>query len=741
MSGEPKNHREHGDSDIGKDQKSVPFVPSDKSEDAAFFEHSHSIEDFYGEANRDAEPAPFPASALPQRNSWNFRNFSIGGKLSCGFGILIIIFIAAVLLSIQRVNKTKVIIDRATSVRVITLNNSTQLLLGVFKSVADLRGFIIKKDQSFKTDRQAAWETYIRPALKELRALSKNFTNDENEHHLDEINSTLEDVALYQQQIEDIVHTPENRPADKLFTEQIIPPLESIIFGMTKTIEIEKTLEPTAERKALLAVMADIRTSMVSSLEDMREFLSAGEEASKATFDQTWAKAVGDLEALGERKTMLNPEQRIIFEQAEKSRNTVTPFIDKAITIRMGEQWNMASYLFETKTAPLSRTIMKNLTDMVENQKELLGEDVNLIAENNKETKQLLYILMVVGVILSVLAGLVITKNITTPLADIVGGVRNIAEDNDLTKNVHVKSHDEVGILGSMFNNMRHSLFNIVARIQQAALKINTSANEILAAANQQESTTNEQSSQMTEIQATLNEIASASQELSRTAHEVANFVKETGQEAENGASLIDETTTKMAVLNDSNKSISERLRILNEKIEGIAKMLETILSVADQTNLLSLNAAIEASKAGEHGKGFSVVAQEIRRLADKTAQSSEEISNLIHEIQAASSSATMVMEKSSQDVTGSTKLVSEFADKFSKINEKVQNIMPQMENISSTITEQASANKQILAAVNQMTEALKLTASASKQTKQSVYDLTSMGQQLRTAVSRFKLN
>ena len=284
---------------------------------------------------------------------------------------------------------------------------------------------------------------------------------------------------------------------------------------------------------------------------------------------------------------------------------------------------------------------------------------------------------------------------------------------------------------------LNRDMMNVVDNIQSACMKIVSSANEILAASKQQQSTTTEQSNQMNEIQSTLNEAASTSAEISSTAQEISSFTKQTGEEAKAGSRLIKETTDKMLALKESNKNISDRLNILSEKIQGIGKMLTTILAVADQTNLLSLNAAIEAAKAGEQGKGFSVVAQEIRRLADQTAQSSKEISNLINEIQAASTSAIMTMEKSTQDTNSGTALVTDFSSRFASITEKVQTILPQIENISKTITEQATGNKEIVATINQMTEALQLTAASAKQLNQTVLDLTVIGQQLRGAVAR----
>lgn len=320
---------------------------------------------------------------------------------------------------------------------------------------------------------------------------------------------------------------------------------------------------------------------------------------------------------------------------------------------------------------------------------------------------------------------------------------QKLAKESQDSNENYVKVRNAFGIFGFLFvigaggvyALLNRDFMKVVANIQGASMKILSSSNEILAATKEQQSTTTEQSNQMNEIQSTLREASSASAEISSTSQEVASFAKQTKDEAQAGSKLIKTTNEKMAAIKDSNKNISDRLVILNEKIEGITKMLSTILAVADQTNLLSLNAAIEAAKAGEQGKGFSVVAQEIRRLADQTAQSSKEISDLINEIQVASTSAIMTMEKSTQDTQSGTTLVSDFAGRFSGITDMVQNMLPQIENISKTITEQATGNKEIVATITQMGEAMKMTAASAGQLNQTVYDLTAIGQELKVAV------
>lgn len=351
---------------------------------------------------------------------------------------------------------------------------------------------------------------------------------------------------------------------------------------------------------------------------------------------------------------------------------------------------------------------------------------------------------IVFGVILAfailLLVGILISRSITANLKKVVDGLKTSAVSGDLTQAVHIRTSDEMGDLAGSFNMIQKHFHSIVSRIVSASLKIMSASNELLASANQQESTTQEQSAQLNQIQATLTEFAATSSEVGLTAGELARLVLETSMESTEGTALIKDVNEKMRFIEVSNQSVAVKLKALDGSIEGIGKMLNVILSVADQTNLLSLNAAIEAAKAGEHGKGFSVVAQEIRRLADQTAQSSKEISSLINEIQASSSSVLMAMEKTSQDIKGGIEMVESMASRFMAISSSIQNVAAQFEIITASVQEQVTGQKEISSSVTQMADALRLTAVSAKEVGKSAYDLTTLGHQLRTAVGQFKL-
>jgi methyl-accepting chemotaxis protein WspA len=187
--------------------------------------------------------------------------------------------------------------------------------------------------------------------------------------------------------------------------------------------------------------------------------------------------------------------------------------------------------------------------------------------------------------------------------------------------------------------------------------------------------------------------------------------------------------------------SVNAKLSILNEKAVNINQVVATITKVADQTNLLSLNAAIEAEKAGEYGRGFAVVATEIRRLADQTAVATYDIEQTVKEIQSAVSAGVMGMDKFSEEVRRGMRDVQQVGGQLSQIINEVQTLAPRFQLVNEGMQTQATSAEQITQALSQLSEAAQQTAESLRQSSQAIDDLTLVANQLRTGVSRFKID
>lgn len=190
----------------------------------------------------------------------------------------------------------------------------------------------------------------------------------------------------------------------------------------------------------------------------------------------------------------------------------------------------------------------------------------------------------------------------------------------------------------------------------------------------------------------------------------------------------------------DAARAINAKLSVLSEKAANINQVVTTITKVADQTNLLSLNAAIEAEKAGEYGRGFVVVATEIRRLADQTAVASYDIEQIVKEMQSAVSAGVMGMDKFSEEVRRGMQDVAQVSEQLAQIIKQVQTLTPEFEMVNEGMQSQSASAQQISEALVQLTESTQQTAESLRESNLAINQLNSTANDLRSAISRFKL-
>lgn len=349
---------------------------------------------------------------------------------------------------------------------------------------------------------------------------------------------------------------------------------------------------------------------------------------------------------------------------------------------------------------------------------------------------------LIIGIIASVIAlgiTILMPRPIARAITDLLVGSSFIAE-GDLTQELSVRSGDELGQLGDMFNTMRQYLYTLAERLQNASIQITSTTNEILASSEQQSRSSTEQANQVNELGSALTEISVSAEEMVKTAVSVQEQITQTSENSNDAVNAVQETIQGIERINVSNNTASEKINILNEKIDAIGEVMTTITGVADQTNLLSLNAAIEASKAGEQGKGFAVVANEIRRLADQTVIASQDIGNMIREVQTAANSAVMSMQTCGQDIKSGTSSVSNASDVLNTSNSGIQNLVPQIQQVSQSANQQTGGTKQTVESVEMMRVATSQVKDAAEQAKTSASELNVMAGQLRQAVQQFKL-
>jgi len=332
-----------------------------------------------------------------------------------------------------------------------------------------------------------------------------------------------------------------------------------------------------------------------------------------------------------------------------------------------------------------------------------------------------------------------IARGIIAPTAILGKRLDDMANGaGNLTTRIDVRTDDEIGDLTHSINKVVGKIHDLVVSVRESSIQLYASSTEIAATVRQQESTMQNLGANTNHIAAAVKQISATSQELSNTMNLVNEGGKQTATLATAGRNGLNGMKGAMQRLADSTSSIAGKLGVVREKAKDINVVITTITKVADQTNLLSINAAIEAEKAGEYGRGFLVVAREIRRLADQTAVATLDIENMVRQMQGAVSAGVMEMDKFTEEVRSGVARVGDINNQMGQIIEQVQGLNERFQAVTEATAQQSSGAKQINDAMLQLSAGVQETTASLKEFHTVTVNLRDSADSLKQQVSRF---
>ena len=667
--------------------------------------------------------------------------WTIGRKIGVGFVGVILLMVVSGVGTIGLMSSTQKVGNRIAELRTPTAQNSLKLLNGINESLAGLRGWMLLKNEKFKDVRSRSWSESIDPAYAELTKLSKSWTNPKNVERLKELGTYLEEFRKYQVEIEDMANTVPNIPAFEMLISEAAPRAGIMSKKITEIIDLELLRSASEERKSALGRMADIRGTLGLGLANIRAYLLSGDVVFRDKFTTLWAKNERRFNDLTSVYDGLNEAQKNAFDEFAAARAEFVEFPDKMFALRSGVDWNIANHWLGTKAAPVAKSLTEGLTAMVANQNELLSNDNATLQSSMNTVSVITLVVTGVSILLAITVSFLIARNITGALSKVNAMIKDIAEgEGDLTKRLDITSKDEVGELAGWFNIFVEKLHDVISQVKSNTDEVAAAATEIASAAEQAAAGATEQESQAGEVSSSVEQMSATIVEASQNASSAAESAKNAASSAEEGGNLVQQTLDGMRAIAETVKHSSETIGELGKRSDEIGEIIEVIDDIADQTNLLALNAAIEAARAGEQGRGFAVVADEVRKLAERTTKATAEIASMIKNIQEDTGSAVAAMAEGTKQVETGSELAVQAGDSLGQIVSAANEVQTMVEQIATASDEQSAAVEQISGNVSSIATVSKQSAKGSEKMAAASEQLNRQTESLLSLVGQFKL-
>lgn len=370
-----------------------------------------------------------------------------------------------------------------------------------------------------------------------------------------------------------------------------------------------------------------------------------------------------------------------------------------------------------------------------------LAEVEAAISERVKTIITSILVIATVLLIVFGIAGLVLANTLLRPLQQIKRNLDDIAEgEGDLTRRLPVTSNDEIGELATSFNRFVDKVHGLVRQTVEMTGQLTVLVADVSSQAQRSDAAMGKQRSETEQVAAAINEMSSAAQEVARSAQGAAEAAQQTDREGQDAKSIVDGSIAKIHTLVQDIRTSGSTLDTLQKDVQSIVSVLGVIRSIAEQTNLLALNAAIEAARAGEAGRGFAVVADEVRALASRTQQSTQEIQGMTERLQQGTEAAVASMRRSSD----AGEVTSEHANKagmsLDAIARLIGTINSMNAQIASAAEEQTAVAEEINRSVHQIATAVESVADETANGAKTARDLASLGDRLGSLVGQFRI-
>ncbi len=670
-----------------------------------------------------------------------FSRLQIRHKLWLGFGAILAVLALLALVSLRSLSSAQHSVESVVGESLPTVIRSQELATALDEAGEALGFFLLSKTDHDRQKYEQALKRLDR-IVGELREMPAVAADEEASAIVSRVTEGIARLKTYRLRMLELAENfSRNFPAFQFSAENLNPHALVVQQNLAQIVSAEREEDVSPERRELLFLATDLRQAWTNVLNGIRGYMAFRGKTDRENLQLFVDVYKEKLARLNERAEMLNFEQTDALEQVNEHSAAYFKAMEEMIRIHSSERWRTDAYLIRKEIGPLTSAIKQDIAQLVELQRGRNAALSEALINDVSGTWYFVAVLVAAGLVIGIGSAWFITLLVVRPLRHAVAAMEDIAQgEGDLTHRLDAKGSDEISQLARAFNLFVDKIRDTIAQVTGATSQLAAAAEEMSHISTDTSNGVQRQRSETEQVATAMNEMTATVQEVARNAESAAEAARGADEESSRGQQVVSESVASIDTLAGEVEHAAGVIQRVEQDTESIGTVLEVIQGIAEQTNLLALNAAIEAARAGEQGRGFAVVADEVRSLASRTQSSTQEIKEMIERLQANAQDAVSVMEGGREKARTSVDFASKAGEALERITGAVNAIATMNNQIAEAARQQGEVSEEINRNVVNISQVAEETSGSTTQMANASQELARLAADLQGLVGRFKV-